>query len=56
MYIFEHGQKYLDTFKKHWTLSKIFENGQKISELADGLGIKYSWYFGLCIKKSVHAS
>ena len=31
--IFEHIQNY-------WTRSKIFEHGQKIFELADGLGIK----------------
>ena len=37
--MFEHGQKYLNTFKKYWTQSKIFEHGQKIFELADGLGI-----------------
>ena len=37
IYKFEHCQKYLDTFKKYWTQSKIFEHGQKIIELADGL-------------------
>ena len=29
----------MNTFKKYWTQSKIFEHGQKIFEPADGLGI-----------------
>ena len=39
IYIFEHDQKCLNTFKNYWTQSKIFEHGQKIFELAYGLGM-----------------
>ena len=38
---FEHGQKYLDTFKNYWTHSKILEHGQK---LADGIVIQLFWF------------
>ena len=50
--MFERGQKYLNTFKKYWTRAKIFEHGQKIFELADGLGIKVS--FIICTYKTFY--
>ena len=47
---FEHGQKYLKTFKNYWTQSKTFEHGQKIFELPDGLGInRYHHNLRFCI-------
>ena len=43
IYIFEHVQKYLNTFKNYWKQSKTFEHDQKIFELADGIGVNFEF-------------